>query len=100
MILKTENRIAENCTCFLHRVYAGREGVSIETVQLSRIENEHKITPETDREFLYEYQKAVLLALVESGRLTEQQYRYAEEKLQQQWHGFENQHDAHSSNGV
>lgn len=51
---------------------------------LKAIESDHKITRKTDREFLYEFQKAILLALVESGRLTEMQYRYAEEKLRQQ----------------
>lgn len=59
-----------------------------EQASLEGIENEHKITHETDGEFLYEFQKSLLLALVESGRLTEIQYRYAEEKLRQQrFHG-------------
>ena len=56
----------------------------MEMITLERIENDRRITRETDGEFLYEYQKAVLLALVESGLLTEQQYRYAEEKLRMQ----------------
>ena len=56
----------------------------MEPIRLTRIENDRKITRETDGEFLYEYQKAILLALVESGRLTEQQFRYAEEKLRMQ----------------
>ena len=56
----------------------------MEPITLERIENDRKITRETDGEFLYEYQKAVLLALVESGQLAEQQYRYAEEKLRMQ----------------
>ena len=56
----------------------------MEPIRLTRIENDRRITRESDGEFLYEYQKAVLLALVESGRLTEQQYRYAEEKLRLQ----------------
>lgn len=51
---------------------------------IQSIENAHKINRKTDREFLYAFQKAILLALVESGRLTELQYRYAEEKLRQQ----------------
>lgn len=51
---------------------------------LQSIENDRKIMRETDREFLYEFQKAILLALVESGRLTEMQHRYAEEKLRRQ----------------
>ena len=56
----------------------------MEPITLERIENDRRITHETDGEFLYEFQKALLLALVESGRLTEMQYRYAEEKLRQQ----------------
>ena len=56
----------------------------MEEITLKSVENSHKITKETDSAFLYEYQKAILLALVESGRLTEQQYRYAEEKLRRQ----------------
>ena len=56
----------------------------METIRLERVENEHRITRESDGEFLYEYQKAVLLSLVESGHLTEMQYRCAEEKLRQQ----------------
>ena len=68
----------------------------MEPIALERIENDRRITRETDGEFLYEYQKAVLLALVESGRLTEQQYRYAEEKLRMQRCEFEKTHPAHS----
>ena len=70
----------------------------MEPITLKRIDNDRKITRETDGEFLYEYQKAVLLALVESGRLTEQQYRYAEEKLRLQRCEFEKSHPAHSPN--
>ena len=51
---------------------------------LKAIENDHRITRKTDSEFLYEFQKAVLLALLEDGTLTEMQYRYAEEKLRKQ----------------
>ena len=70
----------------------------MEPITLERIENDRRITRETDGEFLYEYQKAVLLALVESGRLTEQQYRYAEEKLRMQRCEFEKSHPTHSQN--
>ena len=70
----------------------------MEPITLEHIENDRRITRETDGEFLYEYQKAVLLALVEFGRLTEQQYRYAEEKLRQQRCEFERNHPAHSQN--
>lgn len=55
---------------------------------LHSIENERNITRETDGEFLFEFQKAALLALKESGRLNEQQYRYAEEKLKSQFRTF------------
>ena len=68
----------------------------MEPITLERIENDHRITRETDSEFLYEFQKSLLLALVESGRLTEQQYRYAEEKLRMQRCEFEKSRSAHS----
>ena len=68
----------------------------MEPITLKRIENDRRITRETDGEFLYEYQKAVLLVLVESGRLTETQYRYAEEKLRMQRCEFEKSRSAHS----
>ena len=68
----------------------------MDPITLEHIENDRRITRETDGEFLYEYQKAVLLALVESGRLTEQQFRYAEEKLRMQRCEFERNHPAHS----
>lgn len=55
---------------------------------LHSIEKERNITQEMDSGFLFEFQKAVLLALVESGRLNEQQYRYAEEKLKSQRRTF------------
>ena len=48
------------------------------------IENDHRITRKTDSEFLYAFQKAMLLALLEDGTLTEMQCRYAEEKLRRQ----------------
>ena len=53
-------------------------------VKLQFIENDRKITWESDSAFLYAFQTAVLLALVESGRLTEQQYRSAEIELRRQ----------------
>lgn len=52
--------------------------------QLQRIENDRPITKETDYEFLYTLQNALLLALKEQGRLTQMQYRHAEERLQAQ----------------
>ena len=51
---------------------------------LRSVENDRRITKEQDQEFLYTYQRAVLLALKEAGQLTEMQYRYAEGKLKEQ----------------
>ena len=56
----------------------------MDEITLKAIENDHSITHKTDPEFLYAFQKAVLLALLEDGTLTEMQYRYAEEKLRKQ----------------
>ena len=56
----------------------------MDEIILKSIENDQKITRKTDSEFLYAFQKAVLLALLEDGTLTEMQYRYAEEKLRKQ----------------
>lgn len=55
-----------------------------EFAQLQRIDKDHPITKETDYEFLYHLQNALLLALRERGTLNATQYRYAEEKLKQQ----------------
>lgn len=52
--------------------------------ELQRIDHDHKITKETDYEFLYHLQNGLLLALKEQGRLSEMQYRHAEEKLKAQ----------------
>ena len=51
---------------------------------LQRIENDHKITRETDREFWYNLENALLLALLEDGTLTQMQYRQASEKRKRQ----------------
>ena len=56
----------------------------MDEIILKSIENDYRITRKTDSEFLYAFQKAVLLALLEEGTLTEMQYRYAEEKLRKQ----------------
>ena len=56
----------------------------MDEITLKAIENDHRLTKKTDSEFLYEFQKAVLLALLEDGTLTEMQYRNAEEKLRRQ----------------
>ena len=51
---------------------------------LRSIEQDRRITEEQDAEFLFACQRALLLALKEAGRLSETQYRYAEEKLKAQ----------------
>ena len=48
---------------------------------LAGIEHGRRITKETDSRFLFEYQRVILLSLMEDGVLNETQYRYAEEKL-------------------
>ena len=55
---------------------------------LQKISNDRKITPELDSEFLFEYQKSLLLALKELGTLDEMQYRYAEQKLKTQRNNY------------
>ena len=61
---------------------------------LRSVEQDRRITKEQDHEFLYAYQRAVLLALKEAGQLTEMQYRTAEGKLKEQklrrWSTFDN----------
>lgn len=56
----------------------------MEKATLKHIENDHSITPKTDAAFLYEFQEAALLALLEDGTLTESQYRSAEDALRKQ----------------
>ncbi len=51
---------------------------------LERIDNNRPITPETDYEFLYRLQSGLLLALKENERLSEPQYRHAQEQLDRQ----------------
>ena len=55
-----------------------------ERAVLRSVENDRRITKVQDQEFLYTYQRAVLLALKEAGQLTEMQYRYAEGKQKEQ----------------
>ena len=55
---------------------------------LVQIENDHKITKESDYEFLHLLQNGMLLALKEKGYLNEVQYRYAEQKLKDQRRTF------------
>lgn len=52
------------------------------------IENNRKIDENTDFKFLYEYQRALLLALKEAGKLTEMQYRHSEKELRKQFLTF------------
>ena len=55
---------------------------------LQSIENNREIILDSDSEFLFEYQKAMLLALKELGTLDEMQYRYAEAALKEQQRDF------------
>ena len=51
---------------------------------LQHIDNNEAISKETNYEFLYHLQSAMLLALREQGRLDVMKHRHAEEKLKQQ----------------
>ena len=51
---------------------------------LESIDKNEEITLETHFKFLYQLQKALLLALHERGRLNGMEYRIAEDKLKQQ----------------
>ena len=55
---------------------------------LQTIENNREIIWDSDSEFLFEYQKTMLLALKELGTLDEMQYRYAEAELKEQRRRF------------
>ena len=59
-----------------------------ERARLIGVEHDHRITKETDSQFLFEYQRAILLSLKDSGALDEAQYRYAEEKLKAQLRAY------------
>ena len=59
-----------------------------EQARLVRIEQGRRITKESDGQFLFEYQRAVLLSLKEGGTLNEAQYRCAEEKLKEQLRAY------------
>ena len=59
-----------------------------EQARLVRIEQGRRITKESDGQFLFEYQRAVLLSLREAGTLNEAQYRCAEEKLKEQLRAY------------
>ena len=57
---------------------------------LEKIDNDRKVDRNLDGEFLFEYQKALLLALKDMGTLDEMQYRYAEQKLKNQRNDYIN----------
>lgn len=59
-----------------------------EQARLVGIEHGRKITKEMDSQFLFEYQRAILLSLKDSGALDETQYRYAEESLKNQLRAY------------
>lgn len=52
--------------------------------KLDRIAHNEPITEESHREFLWQLQQALLLALREQGRLSPMEHRQAEEALRQQ----------------
>ena len=68
----------------MHTLGTKGGGRMAEQARLLDIENDREITKETDSQFLFEYQRAVLLTLKDKGILNEIQYRYAEEKLKKQ----------------
>ena len=53
--------------------------------KLTQIVIDRKFTQLLDALFLYEFQQSALLALKECGTLTETQFRYAAEKLKEQY---------------
>jgi len=54
------------------------------TVNLLKVEENQSITQENDVYFFFELQRGVLLSLKDMGKLTEMQYRKAEETLKEQ----------------
>jgi len=54
------------------------------TVKLIKVEENRSITRDADIDFFYELQLGVLLSLKDMGKLTEMQYRNAEEALKEQ----------------
>lgn len=59
-----------------------------ERARLIRVENFHMISKETDCKFLFEHQRAILLALKDSGILSEIQYHLAEDRLKGEFAAF------------
>lgn len=68
----------------MHILGAKGSGRMTEQARLLDIENDREITKETDSQFLFEYQRAILLTLRDRGVLNETQYQYAEENLKKQ----------------
>lgn len=54
------------------------------TVTLIKVEDNQTITRDAYVDFFYELQQGVLLSLKEDGKLSEMQYRNAEEALKEQ----------------
>ncbi|MBE6950770.1 MAG: hypothetical protein E7451_05460 [Ruminococcaceae bacterium] len=54
------------------------------TVKLIKVEDNQTITRDAYVDFFYELQQGVLLSLKEDGKLSEMQYRNAEETLKEQ----------------
>lgn len=54
------------------------------TVKLIKVEDNQTITRDAYVDFFYELQRGVLLSLKEDGKLSEMQYRNAEETLKEQ----------------
>jgi len=52
--------------------------------KLRQIEHNEPITAESHYEFLYQLQQALLLALLERGKLSPMQHRHAQECLKKQ----------------
>ena len=72
----------------MHTLETKGRGRMAEQARLLGVENNREITKETDSQFLFEYQRAILLELKDKGILNEMQYRYAEEKLKKQLKQF------------
>ena len=54
------------------------------TVKLVKVEENRSITRDTDIDFFFVLQRGVLLSLKEEDKLSEMQYRNAEETLKEQ----------------
>ena len=72
----------------MHTLEQKGAGRMEERARLAGIDQDRTITKETDPEFWFQYQRAILLALKDDGILNEIQYRYAEDRLKDQFHTF------------